>query len=258
MLSPGVTNANAMGLGAGPSVGGQRPRDNNFTIEGVDNNNKSVTGNLASIPNDAVQSFSLLENQFNAEFGHSSGGQFNTSVKSGTNSFHGSAYEYFRNRNMNAVDTYYSVQQGLTSNPRYDNNRYGATFGGPIVKNKLFFFTDFERQPIGSVGTSGGAISTPTTAGLAAIAADPNVNATNLAVFQKYVPVPAAGTGCIQYNGNFPAADGGGAFPGPQGSPYRHLQTVVARQEVSRWGKFRLWHHLGPIGRITFRASTSM
>jgi Carboxypeptidase regulatory-like domain len=218
MLSPGVSNANAMGLGAGPSVGGQRPRDNNFTIEGVDNNAKSVTGDLAKVPNDAVENFSLLENQFNAEFGHSSGGQFNTTIKTGTNSFHGSLYEYFRNRNMNAIDTFYSVQQGLTTNPRYDNNRYGATFGGPIIKNKLFFFTDFEREPIGSVGTSGGSIATPTQAGLTAIAADPNVNATNLQIFQKYVPLASAGTGCIQYNGQLPQADGGGNIPG--GAPF--------------------------------------
>src|SRR5215472_13063645 len=91
LLSPGVTNSSSLGLGAGPSVGGQRPRDNNFTIEGVDNNSKTVTGNLAAVPNDAVQNFSVLENQFNAEFGHSSGGQFNTTIKSGTNAFHGSA-----------------------------------------------------------------------------------------------------------------------------------------------------------------------
>ena len=107
LLSPGVTNASSMGLGVGPSVGGQRPRNNNFTVEGVDNNNKSVTGALITIPNDAVENFTLLANQFNTEFGHSSGGQFNTTIKSGTNGFHGSLYEYFRNRNMNAVDNFY-------------------------------------------------------------------------------------------------------------------------------------------------------
>ena len=157
LLNPGVTNANAMGDGIGPSVGGMRPRDNNFTVEGVDNNNKSVTGALASIPNDAVENFTLLQNQFNSEFGHSSGGQFSTTIKSGTNGFHGSLYEYFRNRNLNAVDATF-VQQNLTSNPRLDSNRYGATFGGPIIKNKLFFFTDFERQPVGLTGAAPGAV----------------------------------------------------------------------------------------------------
>ena len=167
LLSPGVTNANAMGSGSGPSVGGQRPRDNNFTIEGVDNNSKGTTGPLAQVPNDAVDGFTLLSNQFNSEFGHSSGGQFNTTVRSGTNSFHGSAYEYFRNRNLNAVDNSV-VLQGLTSNPRFDSNRYGGTFGGPIIKGKLFFFTNFERQAVGQVIVGGPTVQTPTAAGLAA------------------------------------------------------------------------------------------
>ena len=173
LLSPGVTNATALGDGVGPSIGGQRPRDNNFTVEGVDNNNKTVTGSLITVPPEAVENFTLLTNQFSTEFGHSSGGQFNTTVKSGTNSIHGSLYEYFRNRNLNAVDETW-VQQGLTSNPRFDSNRYGATFGGPIIKNKLFFFTNFERQPIGFISVGGGAVDAPTAAGLAAIAHGPD------------------------------------------------------------------------------------
>src|SRR5579863_2442400 len=72
LLSPGVSNASAMGDGVGPSVGGQRPRDNNFTVEGVDNNNKTVTGSLITVPNDAVQDFTLISNQFKSDFGHSS------------------------------------------------------------------------------------------------------------------------------------------------------------------------------------------
>jgi Carboxypeptidase regulatory-like domain len=200
LLSPGVTNASSMGLGAGPSVGGQRPRDNNFTVEGVDNNNKVVTGFLITVPPESVDNFTLLSNQFNSEFGHSSGGQFNTSVKSGTNSFHGSAYEYFRNRNLNAVDQTW-VQQGLTSNPRFDSNRFGGTIGGPIVKNKLFFFTNFERNPVGFISVGGGAVQAPTSAGLAAISTDPGVNATNLGIFQKFVPVASSGSACIPYAG---------------------------------------------------------
>ena len=200
MLNPGVTNANAMGLGTGPSVGGQRPRDNNFMVEGVDNNNKTVTGALILVPPEAVENFTLISNQFNSDFGHSSGGQFSTTVKSGTNNFHGQVYEYFRNRNLNAVDETW-VQQGLTSNPRLDNNRYGATIGGPIIKNKLFFFTNFERNPIGFTSVGGGAVEAPTPAGLAAIAIDPGLNRNNLSIFKQYVPVPTSATGCIGYNG---------------------------------------------------------
>ena len=214
MLAPGVSNANAMGLGVGPSVGGQRPRDNNFTVEGVDNNNKTVTGSLITIPNDAVDEFSLISNQFNSEFGHSSGGQFNTTVKSGTNSFHGSAYEYFRNRNLNAVDQTY-VNQGLTSNPRFDSNRFGGTFGGPIIKDKLFFFSNFEYQPTGLTAASSGGASTPTAAGLAAIGADPNLNATNFGIFKQYVPVAATGSACATFNGTSNGVPFGAGFKAP-------------------------------------------
>jgi len=199
LLSPGVTQSSSLGLGTGPSVGGQRPRNNNFTVEGVDNNNKSVTGALIAVPNDAVENFTLLSNQFNSEFGHSSGGQFNTTIKSGTNTFHGSLYEYFRNRNLNAVDNFYSLQ-GLTSNPRFDSNRYGGTFGGPIIKNKLFFFTNFERQPVGLTGTSGGQVFAPTADGLAAIATDPNLSANNFGIFKQYVPVAPSASDCLAYS----------------------------------------------------------
>jgi Carboxypeptidase regulatory-like domain len=215
LLNPGVTNASAMGDGAGPSVGGQRPRDNNFTVEGVDNNNKVVTGSLITVPPDAVENFTLLSNQFNAEFGHSSGGQFNTTVKSGTNSFHGSLYEYFRNRKLNAVDETW-VQQGLTSNPRFDSNRYGGTVGGPIVKDKLFFFTNFERNPIGFISVGGGAVQAPTAAGLAAIATDPRLNSTNLGIFKQYVPLASSGSACITYDGT----SNGIPLPGAAGSQF--------------------------------------
>ena len=215
LLTPGVTNGSAMGDGVGPSVGGQRPRDNNFTVEGVDNNNKSVTGALITVPPEAVENFTLLSNQFNSEFGHSSGGQFNTTVKSGTNRFHGSVYEYFRNRNLNAVDQTW-VQQGLTTNPRFDSNRYGGTIGGPIIKNKLFFFTNFERNPVGFISVGGGAVQAPTAAGLAAMNADPNLNATNFGIFQKYIPLATTPSGCITYNGTSNGISlGGNAFQAP-------------------------------------------
>ena len=105
LLNAGVGASNNIGTGEGPSIGGQRPYSNNFMIEGVDANNKAVTGSLIrTVPNDAVSEFNILQNQENAQYGHSSGGQFNVILKSGTNAFHGTAYEYLENRNLNAID----------------------------------------------------------------------------------------------------------------------------------------------------------
>jgi hypothetical protein len=80
LYSSGVASNGGVGAGTGPSVGGQRAYNNNFTIEGVDNNNKVTTGPLAVVPNDAVASFTVLQNLYAPEFGHSSGGQFNQVV----------------------------------------------------------------------------------------------------------------------------------------------------------------------------------
>jgi hypothetical protein len=195
LLSSGVASSGGVGVGSGPSIGGQRPRNNNFTIEGVDNNNKGVTGPLVAVPNDAVAEFSLLQNQFSPEFGHSSGGQFNTVVKSGTNSFHGLAYIYNQNRNYDALDTL-QVIEGFTSVPRFDQNRIGGQIGGPVLKNKLFFFVNYEYEPLGQAGGAG-AVCAPTAAGFATINATPGLSATNVAIFEKYVqPGTLAGAGC--------------------------------------------------------------
>lgn len=185
LLNPGVANTGGIGLGVGPTVGGQRPRNNNFTIEGVDNNNKAITGPLVFIPNDAVQNFSVLQNQYSPEFGHSSGGQFNTVVLSGTNSFHGRIYEYFQNRNLNAVDAA-TARNGNTTNPRYDQNRLGAQIGGPIVRDKLFFFTNFEYNPV-AYGISS-QVCAPTAAGYATLSTIPGLSQNNLQTFKNFVP----------------------------------------------------------------------
>ena len=207
LLQSGVSTSGGVGAGTGPSVGGQRPRDNNFTIEGVDNNNKSVTGPLVTVPNDAVQEFSALSNQFSPEFGHSNAGQFNTVVKGGTNDIHGKAFGYFQNRNFNAIDQ--SVIQALgtgAQNPRFDDNRFGGQAGGPIVKNKLFYFADFEYRVKGQASVVAGGLCAPTAAGYTTIQSIPNISTTNLGILQKYAGDAPAGGNC----GNVKAKDPAG------------------------------------------------
>jgi hypothetical protein len=192
LLSAGVASSGGYGTGEGPSVGGQRPRNNSFNIEGVDNNRKDVTGSNVEVPNEAVAEFTLLQNQFSAEFGHSGGGIFNTIIRSGSNEIHGAAYLYHENRNYNAVDQSYK-RQGIFENPRYDSNRMGINIGGPIVKNKLFYYGLFEYKPSGYATSPSAAIFAPTQAGYQQLAGLPGVSNTNLDVLQQYLsPAPTA------------------------------------------------------------------
>jgi hypothetical protein len=188
LLAPGVGSSGGIGIGTGPSIAGQRERDNNFMIEGIDNNNKAITGPLVYVPNDAVGEFTLITTQFSPEFGHSAGGQFNTNIISGTNSFHGKLYEFFQNRNMNAAN---GTAGNKVPNPRYDFNRYGGELGGPVFRNKLFFFGAFERSSLGQSLSDSQCV--PTTAGRATLTADETVagfSANNIAQYLTYEPAP--------------------------------------------------------------------
>lgn len=205
LLQPGVGSSGGIGAGSGPSIGGQRPRNNNFTIDGIDDNDKAVTGPSLVVPNDAVQEFTVLENVFSPEFGHSNGGQFNQVVKSGTNSFHGIAYEYLKNRNLNAIDATTARPAELAGdvpkNPRFDNNRFGGQIGGPILKNKAFFFVDYEYNPIGQAFPPAGTVLTPTSTGYNILGATPGVSATNLGVMKQFVPAAPTATSTVTVAG---------------------------------------------------------
>jgi hypothetical protein len=233
LLQSGVGSSGGLGAGSGPSVGGQRPRNNNFTIEGVDNNNKGITGPLAYVPNDAVQNFTVLQNQFSPEFGHSTGGQFNTVVQSGTNAFHGRAYEYFQNRNLNAIDEQLAITQGLTKNPRYDNNRFGGQIGAPVIKNRLFFFANYEYNPIGQAST-GGSLIAPTAAGYATLAATPGLNQSSINGLKQYAVAPAACSASDISSGNCPK---GSVLPLAGGAP---VQVGVLPFSAPNFSNFKV------------------
>ena len=187
----GVASSGGTGLGEGPSIGGQRPRNNNFMIGGVDNNNKGTTGRVVDVPNEAVAEFSLLQNQYSAEFGRSTGGQFNTVVKGGTNEVHGSLYEYFSNRHLNALDEA-SRRRGITKNPRLDDNRFGGTVGGPVIRDRLFYFGALELNPVGIAASPARPFSAPTAEGFAVLDRIQGISGTNLDVLKRYVPPATA------------------------------------------------------------------
>ena len=194
LLGAGVVTAGGFGTAEGPSVGGQRPRNNNFMIEGADNNRGDVTGSVAKVPPDAVQEFTVLQNQFSAEFGHSSGGQFNSVIRGGTNELHGSIYEYLENRKLNALDQNFK-RQGILSRTRYDSNRLGASAGGPVKKNKLFYYGLFQYNPIGDAAANAAPIYAPTAAGYATLSGMGNLSKTNLDILKQYLPAAAQDAG---------------------------------------------------------------
>ncbi len=190
LLGAGVSTSGGVGQGFGPTVSGQRPDNNSFFLDGVSNNNYYNPAPLVYVSNEAIGEFTLLQNQFSPEFGGGSGGIFTAVVRSGTNQIHGSIYEYLQNRNLNAVDSL-NATQGLTSNPRYDNNRLGATIGGPILKNKLFYFGNFEYNPVGQSAVPGSPLYAPTQAGFSALGSIKGVSATNLGILKSYIPAAA-------------------------------------------------------------------
>src|SRR5665213_2011513 len=164
LLAGGVASSGGLGQGTGPSIGGQRPSANRFYVEGADNNSYFTTGPLSTVSNEALSEFTVLQNHYGSQFGGAPGGIFDAIVKSGGNQIHGSLYEYLQNRNLNALDENF-VRQGATSPPRFDNNRLGATFGGPIIKNKLFYFGSFEYNPTGYAFSPVGEVDAPTASG---------------------------------------------------------------------------------------------
>ena len=157
-LAAGIAPANgSRGQGKGDfNANGQRAEQNNFILDGVDNNVNVVDFfNGASFaikpPPEALAEFKVQTGAYSAEYGHSAGAVVNTSIKSGTNSFHGAAWEYIRN---DAFDIHQWVDNPNVVQ-KYRQNQFGGTFGGPIFKDKLFFFGDAEANRIifGETGT---------------------------------------------------------------------------------------------------------
>jgi Carboxypeptidase regulatory-like domain len=142
---------NTRGSGSGDFVAnGQRAEQNNFILDGVDNNTNLVdflngSSYIIRPPPDALSEFSLQTSNFSAEFGHSAGAVLQANVKSGTNQIHGDLWEYFRNTNLDAINWNAGPKAVV---PPYHQNQFGATLGFPIWKNKLFYFGDIEVNRI--------------------------------------------------------------------------------------------------------------
>ena len=203
LLAPNVVAPAGGTAGSGGVSGGVRARGNSFNIDGVDNNDVSVTGPSTGPIQDAVAEFTLLQNNFSAEFGAGAGGLFNTITKSGTNEFHGSVFTYIGSEIFNAPTTDESAQ-GFKN--FFKEVRYGGTFGGPLPypnfgendgpifksgKNKLFFFAAYEKY-YQTGEASSGSYRAPTLAGINQLAAVPGVSPFVIDIFRNLVTLPDA------------------------------------------------------------------
>jgi hypothetical protein len=142
-MAPGVLPTATGTQGGGFSVAGARSQSNIFLVDGVSNQDTQINSPLNNFRiTDAVQEFAVQTSVALPEFGRGTGGQVNIVTKSGTNEFHGSAFEYVRNTIFDAAD-FFTNKQGGKKNP-LNRNQFGGTFGGPILKDRLFFFFSYE------------------------------------------------------------------------------------------------------------------
>src|SRR4029077_6916431 len=127
------------------AANGLRPAQNNYLLDGIDNNSDTVdflngTNFVVLPPVDAIQEFKVQTSDFSAEFGRSGAAVLNATIKSGTNQFHGALGECFRNDKLDAAD-YFEDAGGLPKG-ELRQNQFGGMLGGPVIKNKVFFFAD--------------------------------------------------------------------------------------------------------------------
>ena len=143
LLVPGVAppaQGSLLSFRGGFNVAGASELNNNFTLNGLDNNNQLLSAPAFRPSVDAIEEFKILTGVFPAEYGRNSGSQVIVTTKAGTNGFHGTAFEFLRNQVLDAVN--YFTPAG--SKPAFRQNQFGGTLGGPIIRNKTFFFASYE------------------------------------------------------------------------------------------------------------------
>lgn len=131
------------------NVNGMRSTYNNFLLDGLDNNsygtsNQNYSSQVVQPSPDALSEFRVITSNFSAEYGRAGGGIVNAALRSGSNELHGTLYEFFRNTDLNAIGYVFGARPATFQKPSLHRNQFGVTIGGPIIKNKLFFFGDYE------------------------------------------------------------------------------------------------------------------
>lgn len=227
---------------------GQNGRANSVTVDGVDNNDIAVNGVRPTISQEAVQEFQINRSNFNAEFGRAGGGAINIVSKSGANQFRGSVYNYFRNEKLDARNTFATY---LKQDPPFKRNQPGFTLGGPVVKERAFFFAAYEglfrRESSFTTILNDPSILKPTP------------GQQNLINFFKSLPALASAGQQIE---DLLTTSASSAFPNAANPiPYNRLtydlltssQGAFPSQDTQSAGSFRLDHSASQRDQILFR-----
>jgi outer membrane receptor protein involved in Fe transport len=264
-LTPGLAEAGgSLRDGQAYAVNGQRPESNNFLIDGANNFNGVDGGFVLKPPVDAITEFKILTHNANAEFGNSLGSTTNIITRSGTNRFHGSLWEFLRNDAFDATNYFASTTEPLKQ------NQFGATFGGPIRKDKTFFFGFYEgfrnRQgetdssTVPSVAERGGDFSALCISGFDASGTckdrdpngDPNQPINQLFNVFLNTPFPNNQMPLSQPFANPLSLGLLSLFPLPNSGTNVFTSTQVVRQDSNQFG-VRLDHYLGASDVLNFR-----
>jgi hypothetical protein len=154
------------------AINGNRPRNNNFMIDGSDNNDISVTIATSQVVPESVAQFQVLQNPYQVEFGRNSGGQINVITKSGTNQFDGDVWDYYTSSNFYSLNNIERAS-GLESPAKFNRHQLGFDIGGPVVRDRLFFYGLFQRDSQRPGATPGATVRMLTPAGYAALSSVP-------------------------------------------------------------------------------------
>jgi hypothetical protein len=195
-----TSSINSLTRAGSYNVNGQRSMFNNFLLDGMDNNaygesNQGFDNQIIAVPPDSVAQFQVVTDNESAEYGRSSGATINVASQSGTNHFHATVYEFIRNTDLNAAGFFKPLivsNTGATvpfKKPTFNRNQFGVNFGGPIIKDKLFYFVDYEgfRQVLKPLSV----LTLPTQNELNGILVVPVKNATTGVVYPAGTPIPA-------------------------------------------------------------------
>lgn len=260
-LTPGLAEAGgSLRLGQPYAVNGQRPESNNFLIDGANNFNGVDGGFVLTPPIDAIEEFRILTHNANAEFGNSLGSTTNIITRSGSNSYHGALWEFLRNDALDATNYFASTTEPLKQ------NQFGGSFGGPIRKDKTFFFGFYEgfrnRQgetqvsTVPSLAERNGDFGAQCPEGFdpnSGMCANPNHQLFNIFFGQPYpfnqMPAP---------DPNNPLAQSAfsrsllGIFPQPNSGTNGFLSTETLRDDSNQFG-IRVDHYLTAADNLNFR-----